>query len=77
MLHVMPTAEPITVTWGRRLRTQRETIGLSQTALAEAVGVSQATVARYEAGLRQVPAHLCEPIAAAVGTTPETLFSWA
>lgn len=76
MVYVMPTAEPITVTWGRRLRTQREAAGLSQTALAEAVGITQSTVARYEAGIRQVPADMCERIATAVGSTPEVLFKW-
>ncbi len=76
MIDVMPSAEPITVVWGRRLRAARESAGLSQSALAEAVGVHQVTITRYEKGHRRIPANQCGPIAEAVGADPAELFKW-
>jgi transcriptional regulator with XRE-family HTH domain len=37
---------------GKNIKRERETLGLSQAALAELVGVAENTVWRWEAGLR-------------------------
>lgn len=40
---------------GQRLRSRRVALALSQDAVAEAIGVSQVQVAKYETGQNQVP----------------------
>lgn len=40
--------------WGSNIRTQRLTCGLSQKQLADAVGVEQSTVSKWESG-RKAP----------------------
>jgi transcriptional regulator with XRE-family HTH domain len=54
---------------GRRIQQEREYAGLSQEDLANAVGVSQELVARWEKGERQLKADQLPLIAAALGIT--------
>jgi transcriptional regulator with XRE-family HTH domain len=60
----VPAVSPITL----RLRELREARGLTQRALAESAGISQATVARLESGsLRNVTLDTVERLADALG----------
>ena len=47
-----PAATPA---YGRELKTIRETLGLTQVALAEALGIRSDSLSRYERGTRHVP----------------------
>lgn len=53
---------------GERLRTLRDLLGLSQAALAEASGVSQALISNVERGATDPSSEMLEAIAAATGT---------
>lgn len=52
--------------WGQRLRDRREAAGLTQAELAEAVGVGQAAVSRWEAGSTAPSVRLLPAIEAAL-----------
>ncbi len=70
------TAEPLAVQWGARIRSRRQKLGLSQTDLAEAVGISQAAIARYESGTRRPGADTQRDIARALEREPGQIFHW-
>lgn len=55
---------------GRRLREARESLGLSQSAVGLQVGVAQAAVARWEAGLREPALSHRQRLAAVLGADP-------
>jgi len=55
---------------GKRVRDRRKSIGLSQAALAKAVGMQQQGIYNIEAGIVARPRNLLE-LAAALETTPE------
>lgn len=57
----------------RSLRLYREASGISQTALAQKLGVSQKTVCTYELGRFKPTPERLKYMAAIVGTTPEQL----
>lgn len=57
---------------GDRCKRIRESLGMSQPALAKAAGVSNGTIGNLEAGLRKQPRELVA-IARALGVTPEWL----
>lgn len=69
-------ARRIAEQWGLKIRQRRQALGMSQRELAEAIGVAQPTIVRYEAGTRQVDLETQLAIAAALTTDQETLFSW-
>lgn len=54
---------------GARMRTRRRQMGLSQTALAQALGVSFQQVQKYERGANRVAASTLVAASAALGTT--------
>lgn len=57
-----------------QLRELRESAGLSQVALADAVGVSQRAISELENGVtRRVDLDLLEKLAEALGATPAEL----
>jgi Zn-dependent peptidase ImmA (M78 family)/transcriptional regulator with XRE-family HTH domain len=58
---------------GTMLRSGRERAGLSQQAAAEAVGINEALLGRYEAGRRQPPLGVAAALARLYGTTLEAL----
>ncbi len=60
---------------GHRIANRRKERGLTQVALAAAVGVTQAYIAKIETGGSVPPAHLLGQIASALGTTVEPLSS--
>jgi transcriptional regulator with XRE-family HTH domain len=55
----------------------RKARGLSAEHIAKALGVSPATIYRYEKGdIEKVPGDLLEPLSIALGTTPQYLMGW-
>ena len=62
------------MTTGQRMKMRRKEIGLSAERVAEILGISPATVYRYEKGdIEKVPGDLLQPIAQALQTTPAYL----
>src|SRR5436309_13666713 len=61
------------VRFGTRLRSLRERAGMSQTQLAEKVGVSQGNVATWERNAAVPPADMVARLAAALGATSAKL----
>ena len=59
---------------GRRIGARRAAMGLSQTALAQRLGVSPQQVQKYESGQNRISASRLSAIAAALGVAPGTLF---
>lgn len=65
------------MTTGQRMKARRKEIGLSAERVAEILGVSPATIYRYENGdIEKVPGDRLGPIAAALNTTPAFLMGW-
>ena len=62
---------------GQRIKQRRKALGFSAEALAERVGVSPATIYRYEKNeIANMGADKLQPIAAALATTPAALMGW-
>ena len=59
--------------FGERLSGLRKAAGITQTALAEEIGVSQRMMAYYESPTAYPPANLLPVIAAALGVSVDTL----
>lgn len=67
-----------TLTTGERMRARRKEISRSAEQIAELVGLSPATIYRYENGdIEKVPGGLLEPLSEALLTTPAYLMGWA
>lgn len=65
------------MTTGQRMKERRKEIGLSAETLAEELGLSPATIYRYENGyIDKVPGDRLAPIAKALRTTPAYLMGW-
>ena len=65
------------MTTGQRMKIRRKEIGLSAENLAELLGVSPATIYRYENGdIEKVPGDRLGPIAEALHTSPAFLMGW-
>lgn len=65
------------MTTGQRIKDRRKAIGISAERLAEMLGVSPATIYRYENGdIEKVPGDRLGPIAYALRTTPAYLMGW-
>lgn len=65
------------MTVGERIKQCRKDIGKSAEEVAKDLGVSPATVYRYEnGGIEKMGIDKLAPIAAAVGTTPAYLMGW-
>lgn len=65
------------MTTGQRMKNRRKEIGLSAERIAEILGVSPATIYRYEnGGIEKVPGDRLGPIASALQTTPAYLMGW-
>lgn len=62
------------MTVGEKIRNRRMEIGMKASALAEKLGVSRATIYRYEGnGVDNLPAEFIIPLAEALRTTPQWL----
>jgi transcriptional regulator with XRE-family HTH domain len=59
---------------GRRIGARRLAMGLSQSALAQRLGVSPQQVQKYEAGANRISASRLNDIAAVLGVSPGALF---
>ncbi len=65
------------MTTGERMRQRRKELGLSAEKVAEKLGVSPATVYRYENGdIEKMPGNILEPISRILHTTPAILMGW-
>lgn len=65
------------MTTGDRIRIKRKERGMSAESIAEQVGLSPATIYRYENGdIEKVPGDALRPIAEALHTTPAYLMGW-
>jgi len=65
------------VTTGERMKQRRKEWGISVEDVAAALGVSVATVYRYEKGdIEKVPGAVLEPLARVLHTTPAYLMGW-
>lgn len=62
---VLKTPQP----FGARLRAERERQGLSQTQLAERVGITQVELSRFESGRRRCYLDTAKRLAEALGLT--------
>lgn len=61
---------------GDRIRARRTHLGLTQVQLAEAVGVEQTTVSKWEVGSSRPRHDDISRIAKALKIKPATLFNW-
>lgn len=65
------------MTTGNRMKNRRKELGIPVDAVAAALGVSVATVYRYENGeIEKVPGSVLEPLAKVLRTTPAYLMGW-
>ena len=62
------------VTLGERIASLRKARSVTQTQLAEALGVSQQTVHAYEAGSRRIPVSALPVVASTLAVSLEVLF---
>lgn len=66
------------MTTGERIKELRKEKGITAEDLAKDLGVSPATIYRYEKGdIEKVPVDVLKGIAVSLGTTPEYLMGWA
>ena len=60
-----------------RIKARRQALGLSADDIAEAIGVSRATVYRYESkDIEKLPLDILAPLAEVLKTTPSYLMGW-
>lgn len=65
------------MTTGNRMKVRRKEIGVPVDEIAAALGVSVATIYRYENGeIEKVPGSVLEPLANVLHTTPAYLMGW-
>lgn len=65
------------MTTGERMKERRKELGLSAEYVAERLGVSPATIYRYEKGdIEKMPGNILDPISRILNTTPSYLMGW-
>lgn len=65
------------MTTGQRMKALRKQLDISAETIAEKLGVSPATIYRYEKGdIEKMPGDFLEPIAKILHTTPNYLMGW-
>ena len=69
-----PKASEIDAAVGARVRTRRKLLGMSQTTLAEKIGVTFQQVQKYEKGTNRIGSSRLAQIAVVLGTSPASLF---
>lgn len=81
MTHVRLTHKPehmhrLRVVWGIRIREARQAAGYTQASLAEAIGVDQANVSRWERGAATPRDTRRRQLGELLGVDPSVLFSY-
>lgn len=66
--------DAVDVAVGRRIAQRRTAMGLSQTNLAQRIGISPQQVQKYEAGSNRISASRLNAIALVMGVSPGALF---
>lgn len=62
---------------GDRMKARRKALHISAEVIAESLGVSPATVYRYEKGeIEKVPSSILNPLSEVLQTTPQYLMGW-
>ena len=65
------------MTTGERMKNRRKELGYSAEYVANCLGISPATIYRYEKGdIEKVPGDILEPLSNALHTTPKYLMGW-
>lgn len=65
------------MTTGERMKSRRKEIGLSAEKVAQELGLSPATIYRYERGdIEKIPGDILEPLAKVLHTTEAWLMGW-
>lgn len=65
------------MTVAERIKRRRESLGISQTALADTIGITKQQMYKYENGIiTNIPSNRIESIAAALNTSPSYLMGW-
>lgn len=65
------------MTAGQRMKLKRKELGLSAEYLAEKLGLSPATIYRYENGdIEKVPGNILQPLCRILNTSPAYLMGW-
>lgn len=67
-------ASPIDIELGARIKARRKLLGMSQSALAEQLGITFQQVQKYEKGQNRVGSSRLQATAQILGTTPAALF---
>lgn len=63
---------------GSRMKERRKALHISAETIADKLGVSPATIYRYEKGdIEKVPTTILEPLSRILQTTPEYLMGWS
>jgi transcriptional regulator with XRE-family HTH domain len=65
---------PVDIHVGQKIRTRRNLLGLSQTALADAAGITFQQVQKYEKGVNRVGAGRLQQFSEALGVPPSYFF---
>lgn len=61
-------------TIGNRIKAARKRADMTQAALADALGINQSDVSKYENDAKPVPADIMEKIASVTGVAPSVLY---
>jgi transcriptional regulator with XRE-family HTH domain len=69
-----PVADPIDALVGAKIRELRIASGISQQALANAIGTTFQQVQKYEKGRNRISASRLQAVASALGTNPAVFF---
>lgn len=65
------------MTVGQRIKERRKSLGMNMDDMAEATGISRATLYRYESGdIKKFSTESLYPVARALKTTPQYLMGW-
>ena len=65
------------MTIGSRIKNRRKSLKMSADELGKRLGKDRSTIYRYEKGdIENLPLDILEPIANALGTTPQYLMGW-
>ena len=69
-------ADPYKIAFGKRLRSRREELHITQAELAEKIGYSKSFVSKVESGEHEMPQSKVLLAATALRTTKEYLMGW-